>query len=363
MLAPVATPAPEWATRSLALLAPYPTLLLAVSGGPDSVALMLLAARHLDCGRQRITVATVDHGLRVEAAEEAARVGDWARALGFRHHLLTWRGPKPTTRIQEQARAARYRLLAECAATMGDAPIVTAHHAEDQAETILFRMMRGSGVAGLAGMSSRAARENAVLLRPFLDTPKAALAAFCHAAGHDFLHDPSNDNPKFARARLRALAPLLAAQGLDRDGLLRLGARAARADAALVRCAEKLRQEAVLYGDSVSAHFDPATLAAAPPELVQRVIAAEIARLAPKATPRLERLERLVDALHASLASGEAWRATLAGLAVECRADAVILRPAPPRRPVLRAAGDPGWPEDAARPSVNASLGKKPDGA
>jgi tRNA(Ile)-lysidine synthase len=201
------------------------------------------------------------------------------------------------------------------------------------------------------------------LLRPFLETPKVALAAFCRAAGHDFLRDPSNDNPKFARARLRALAPLLAAQGLDRDALLRLGARAARADDALARCAEKLRQEAVRSVDSVSAHFDPAVLAAAPPELVQRVIAAEIARLAPKATPRLDRLERLVDALRAPLASGEAWRATLAGLVVECRADAVILRPAPPRRPVLRAAGDPGRPEHAVRPSVNASLGKKPDGA
>jgi tRNA(Ile)-lysidine synthase len=302
---------------------------------------MLLAARHLVSASQRIEVATVDHGLRPGSAQEAEHVADWARELGFPHHILTWRGPKPETRIQERARAARYRLLVEYASALGKAPIVTAHHADDQAETILFRLSRGSGVGGLAGMSMRAERGDTILLRPFLDTPKSTLEAFCCAAGHPFLRDPSNDDSKYARARLRALAPLLAERGLDRDALLRLGARAARAEEALALCAAALRREAIRHVDCVSARFDPAPLVAAPTELLQRVIAGEILRLAPDAPLRLERLERLVAALRAPLAAGDSWRATLADVIVECRADALIVRPAPPRRRVARAIDDP----------------------
>lgn len=331
MLTPTSAPAPDWADRARARLAPYPTLLLAVSGGPDSVALMLLAAQSLSGGDRRLAVATVDHGLREGSAQEAEQVGAWARALDLPHHVLTWQGPRPATRIQERARLARYRLLAQCAATLGDAAIVTAHHADDQAETILFRMMRGSGVAGLAGMSRISHLENTAILRPLLDVPKEALEAFCRAAGHDFLRDPSNADTKYVRARLRALAPTLAAQGLDREALLRLGARAARAEEALVHCAETLRRQAIRHVDDVSAQFDGATLAATTPEILRRLIGGEISRLAPKAPQRLERLERLADQLHASLAAGIAWRGTMAGLIVEIRAGALVVRPAPPR--------------------------------
>ena len=366
MLAPAGASAPEWADRACALLAPYPALLLAVSGGPDSVALMLLAAHYLSSGDRRLAVATVDHGLRDGSAQEAKQVGAWAQALALPHHLLTWRGPRPATRIQERARLARYQLLAQCAATLGDAAIVTAHHADDQAETILFRMTRGSGVAGLAGMSRISHWENTAILRPLLDVPKTALEAFCQAAGHDFFRDPSNADNKYARARLRTLAPTLAAQGLDREALLRLGARAARADEALVHCTATLRRQAIRHADDVSAQFDKATLAAATPEILRRLIGREIGRLAPKAPLRLERLERLADQLHASFAAGVAWRGTMAGLIVESRADALMLRPAPPRsRPGDRArptttsvAGAP-----AAAMLQDASLGKKPCGA
>jgi len=121
------------AERALDLLAPCRSLLLAVSGGPDSVALMLLCAGWRDRASHDIAVATVDHGLRPESRAEAERVGDWARALGFAQHLLTWTGDKPATRIQERARDARYRLLADCAQRIGADAIVTAHHADDQA--------------------------------------------------------------------------------------------------------------------------------------------------------------------------------------------------------------------------------------
>ena len=357
---------PDWADRACALIAPCPALLLAVSGGPDSVALMLLVARYFAGKGHRLAVATVDHGLREGSALEAQQVGAWARALDLPHHVLAWEGPKPGTRIQERARRARYRLLAECAATLGDAAIVTAHHADDQAETILFRMTRGSGVAGLAGMSRVSHLENTAILRPLLDVPKAALEAFCRAAGHDFFRDPSNGDAKYARARLRVLAPTLAAEGLDRDALLRLGARAARAEEALVHYGETLRRQALRHADDASARFDGAALAAAPPEILRRLIANEIGRLAPKAPQRLERLERLADRLHALLATGGAWRGTMAGLIVESRAGALVLRPAPPRALARGLCASATARPDDSLPDASlpdASLGKKPCGA
>jgi tRNA(Ile)-lysidine synthase len=330
--------------HALDVLAPYPRLLLAVSGGPDSVALMLLCAnwreRSAPDVAPDIAVATVDHGLRPGSRAEAEQVGAWARRLGFAHHLLTWSGEKPTTRIQERARDARYSLLARCARETGAAAVVTAHHADDQAETILFRLTRGSGVAGLAGMAPVAGLDGTALLRPLLGWRKSALIEICAAAGHPYFTDPSNANDAFARARLRKLAPTLAEMGLDTDALLRLGARAARADAALDAGASDLRARALLETAPESARFDAGALRAAPLELLQRVIAAEIARLAPQAHIRLDRLERAAAALAAALCAGKTLRLTLGGLILESAPQFLTLRPAPRRRTTPPEAGD-----------------------
>src|SRR5947209_13191130 len=158
-----------------ASLAEAKKLLLAVSGGPDSVALMLLSARWPRRDAPPIEVATVDHRLREDSRQEAEQVGNWARALGFGHHILTWEGEKPKTRLQERAREARYRLLEERAAHAGADHIVTAHHADDQAETVLLRLTRGSGPAGLAGMAAYTRLGAVTLARPLLGVPKADL--------------------------------------------------------------------------------------------------------------------------------------------------------------------------------------------
>jgi tRNA(Ile)-lysidine synthase len=319
-------------TGTLDLPKPCGRLLLAVSGGPDSVALMLLAARRPDRGRD-FAVATVDHGLRPASRDEANQVAGWARALGFEHHLLEWTGPKPSTRIQERARAARYALLADCARKIGAQGVVTAHHADDQAETILFRLTRGSGVAGLAGMAPVGRLDDLALLRPLLGWTKSELIGVCEAAGHLYISDPSNKNEAYARVRLRKLAPALAELGLDRAALLRLGARAARADAALDAGTQALRARALLENGADTARFDAVALGQAPPELLQRLLAGEIARLAPDAALRLDRLEHAAERVAGALDQGTRLRLTLAGLILDSGPNGLILRRAPPRRP------------------------------
>lgn len=318
--------------EALALLAPYPSLVLAVSGGPDSVALMLLCAQWRLRASHDICVATVDHGLRKEARAEAEEVRGWAQALGFSHHLLTWKGEKPKTRVQERAREARYALLGDCAKRVGATAIVTAHHAEDQAETILFRLTRGSGVTGLAGMARVWRSGDVALLRPLLDWRKRELEGVCARSGHAFLRDPSNADESFARVRLRKLAPLLAAQGLDVDALLRLGARAARADAALSHCARETLTRALRHSDASCVELDAASLSDAPLEILQRVLADAMSSLSPAPVLRLERLERASARLATALAMHERLRITLADISIEARDGRVRLRPAPPRR-------------------------------
>jgi tRNA(Ile)-lysidine synthase len=294
-------------------LAREASLLLAVSGGPDSVALMLLIARWSLRGRRDIAVATVDHGLRPDSREEARLVGQWARAQGFAHHILLWRGAKPKTRIQERAREMRYHLLTQCARKIGAGAIVTAHHADDQAETILFRLTRGSGVAGLAGMPSASTLADVRLLRPLLNLTKRQLEDVCNEEGHPFLRDPSNENPGFARTRLRQLRTTLAAQGLDSAALLRLGARAARANEALAWSATKILESANPRRGKLESRLDAEPLRGLPPELLQRVIAQEIARLALKTPLRLERLERAAQKLASALDERRRLRTTLGG--------------------------------------------------
>jgi len=195
-------------------LAHVSALVLAVSGGPDSTALMLLAARWrraLAKGPKLLAV-TVDHGLRRESAGEARAVKRLARALGVPHHTVRWDGRKPSTGLQQAAREARYRLLAAVARKAKARCILTAHTLDDQAETVLIRMSRGSGLTGLGAMarvSPVPANEerDSVLVRPLLDIPKARLIATLDDARIESVDDPSNRDPRFTRARLRDVKP------------------------------------------------------------------------------------------------------------------------------------------------------------
>lgn len=315
----------------LAPLAAAGSLLLAVSGGPDSVALMLLAARWSLRGKRQIAVATVDHGLRPGSCEEARRVGEWARQLGFPHHLLQWRGEKPKTRLQERAREARYALLTQCARGIGARAIVTAHHADDQAETILFRLVRGSAIAGLSGMAQRSALDGLALLRPLLGVRKAALEAFCEASRHPFVRDPSNENSAFARTRMRRLAGLLETEGLDPAALARLASRARRAEEALASCAARASAGLEAERDEGEFRARASALESLPRELLQRVLCAEIIRIGGQA-PRLERLERLTEKIAQAIAAKAGMKTTLGKSVIALGKGELTMKREPPRR-------------------------------
>ncbi|WP_409567233.1 tRNA lysidine(34) synthetase TilS [Methylobacterium sp. E-016] len=343
-------------------------VVLAVSGGPDSTALMHAAAA---CRAGALFVATVDHGLRPESADEARAVARAAATLGLPHATLPWEGVRPRAAIQAEARAARYRLLAAHARTVGARLVLTGHTRDDQAETVLMRLIAGSGPAGLAGMRrERPLEPGLALARPFLDIAKVDLVAWCEAQGVGFARDPSNADERYGRVRLRRL---LEREGLSVDRLVRLAERAARDEAALGEAAAAAF--ASVHSDLVStnAHgpplpggegaaplpppavggggaaaivplrLDGQILAALPDAVALRVLDLALDRAGGTLPRRLERLERLVlvDLLPA-LRSGRAVRRTLRGLAIAADpARRVTIRPAPPRRGDGLAAGAP----------------------
>ncbi len=277
-----------------ALFAPFvraKALLIAVSGGPDSTALLLMAAEWAKRrGKTRIEAATVDHGLRPESADEAKAVAALCARLGIGHRVLQWKGVKPTTRLQERAREARYRLLVDHAKTIGADAVVTAHHADDQAETVLFRLLRGSGVTGLRGMDIMSARDGMTIARPLMALKKPDLIAFANARGAPFIDDPSNADPRFARTRLRALLARLGEEGLDAEALDRLARRARETEEALAHLTAEVE---VRLGSEAA--LDARALFAAPIAIAQRILARRIAEAGGRDASRigLEKIEAL----------------------------------------------------------------------
>ena len=317
-------------------------LVLAVSGGSDSTALLLLAARWAQAlkasnGRgPKLLAVTVDHGLRPQARREAAAVKALARRLAIAHRTVHWRGAKPKTGIQLAARMARYRLLAEAAAGAGYEHIVTAHTLDDQAETVLFRLARGSGLTGLAGMAYAAAvptgADSAIfVVRPLLSVPKVRLLATLRAAEIVHSEDPSNLDPRFARPRLRALMPHLAQEGLDASGLARLAARMRRAEAT-VEFAVGAARAALAPGpwrSSGPIGLPWAQFRDLPAEVGLRLLGRLIAHAGNEGPVELGKLEELYQALSTSRAD---LRRTLAGAAITLRGEGLSVERAPARR-------------------------------
>ena len=316
-----------------------PALVLAVSGGPDSLALMWLAARWrraLSRGPQLFAV-TVDHGLRPEAAREARDVKRLAGTLDIPHRTLRWTGAKPKTGVPAAARTARYQLLAEAARASGATHILTAHTRDDQAETLLMRMLRGSGIAGLAAMARETEREGLWLARPLLDIPKSRLIATLGKAKIAFADDPTNRDLSFTRPRLRALMPALVEEGGDSRNLARLASRLARANAAIEVLADGAERYLALRDrdDAARFGFDALAFAGLPDEIRIRLLKRAIDRAGHEGPAELGKVETLTAALDTAIAGGGKQtrvKQTLAGAAISLRGGRIYVDPAPPRR-------------------------------
>jgi tRNA(Ile)-lysidine synthase len=351
-------------------LAAEPALVLAVSGGPDSTALMYLAARWRKRRQSgpRLVAVTIDHGLRPQARREAAAVKRLADTLGVEHRTMRWRGAKPSTGLQEKARLARYRLLHEAAQRAKARCVLTAHTLDDQAETVLFRMARGSGLAGIAGMARMVSfaaligsdwrpsapvrpagrkaepvagsgtmkqdtKNDVLLLRPLLDLPKARLIVTLQAAGMTYAEDPSNADPRFTRARLRKLMPVLADEGLNARRLAHLARRARRSEAALEAVVSWAARRLGLGPDTHEIALQRADWHGMPAEFALRLLGRAIGLIGNEGPVELGKLEILGEALTAALAvEATRFRRTLAGAMVSLQKDCILIERAPARR-------------------------------
>ena len=331
---------PISASQAKALFADWkaaPAIVLAVSGGPDSIALMWLAARwrRVLARGPRLIAVTVDHGLRPEAAREARDVKRLAKEFDLPHRTLRWTGAKPKTGLPAAARAARYRLLARAAQASGATHILTAHTRDDQAETLLMRMLRGSGIAGLAAMARETEREGVWLARPLLDIPKSQLIATLKRAKIAFADDPTNRDTSFTRPRLRAIMPVLAEEGGDSRNLARLASRLARANAALEVLVDGAERYLALRDrtDAARFGFDAAAFAGLPEEIRLRLLKRAIDHAGHERPAELGKLETLLGALDRGIAEGRPkLKQTLAGAAISLIGGRIHVDPAPPRR-------------------------------
>jgi len=291
-----------------------PRLAVAVSGGSDSLALVLLAAAWASRSGGEIIALTVDHGLRPEAAAEARQVGRWLKAHRVRHRTLRWQ-PDPVMHfaggIQAAARAARYGLLTEWCRAQGILHLAVAHQQEDQAETMLLRLARGSGLDGLAAMAAVAERDGVRLIRPLLSVSRARLRATLSQLGQAWIEDPTNENAAHARVRMRALMPALAAEGLDTPRLAAATAHLGSARAAIDDAVADLLAAAAAMSPAGYVRVDRIALAAAPVEVSLRALSRCLLTVGGgDYGPRLERLTRLHRAI---CSNGFTSAATLGG--------------------------------------------------
>ena len=275
------------------------TIAAGVSGGPDSMAMLwLLSPWAVERGIS-IRAYTVDHGLRRESADEARTIGAWVKGwANVTHEVLVWEGEKPGSRILEEARSKRYALMAAAMKAQGAGYLFIAHHRDDQAETFLIRLAKGSGLDGLAGMRAVQKMESGItLLRPLLDVPKEELILLCKENAVSYADDPTNKNERYLRPRLRAAQSVLEEEGLSAKRLGLTARRLGRASSALAQIADGLFAAALKERRGDGFVFDFGILQAAHEELVLRVLLRAMDELRPGGDygPRLEKAEKLTE--------------------------------------------------------------------
>ena len=273
---------------------------VALSGGGDSMALTYLLSRWCAKKGVRLHALTVNHGLRTEAAAEAKQVAGWVGDWGLTHKILKWTGPKPATKIQEEARAARYRLMSEYCRKNGISYLFLGHHANDQVETILFRLAKGSGLDGLAGMSALQEQSSKMtLVRPLLDVTHDELLQVCKKAKIKWVDDKSNVSDRYARIRLRQSAAILEAEGLSPKRIMTLGTRLDRARNALEQVSDLAWKKSIIEFSDKRIVLNYKDLMLYPEEVILRIVMRGLQsfRAGKAYPPRLENVEALVARL------------------------------------------------------------------
>ena len=281
---------------------PAPTVAVAVSGGPDSLALALLLNDWATARGGRVLALTVDHGLRPDSAAEARWVGETLAAHGIEHRILPWQGPKPDKVRQQHAREERYDRLRAACAEAGVLHLALGHHRDDRAETVLLRVRGGSGVDGLAGMAQQREMPELRLIRPLLDRPKAALRATCDAYGVGWVDDPTNRNPDHLRVRLRQTLPALAAEGITVGGVNVFAGAIGQARRYLEAAQNNALAYAVMLHPAGFGRLDPAALSGLPQRVARGVLARALLAVGGQIyPPRGAALDRLLEEVLAGL--------------------------------------------------------------
>ncbi|MCR9212134.1 MAG: tRNA lysidine(34) synthetase TilS [Proteobacteria bacterium] len=283
--------------QELTTLASGNKVAVAVSGGSDSMALALLAAEWGVAQGQEVVALSVDHGLRTSSAEEAQQVTDWLASRKIETHILQWKGPYSKTGIQAAAREARYSLMADFCRKRDFDTLLLGHQMEDQAETLLMRLSKGSGLDGLSSIQRSTQRGNIKLLRPLLKFERRQLREFLAERGQAWIEDPSNDNPKFTRTHL---SPILNAlqnlPGSEADALALSAKRLGRAANALNQIAEDRFQEFCQVSPFGFVRVSDLALRNCPEEIGLRLLSRSISTVSGQVGHiKLSSLEKLYD--------------------------------------------------------------------
>ena len=295
----------------------YRAIAVAVSGGPDSMALCRLLSDWASGGGLEVHALTVDHNLRAESAAEALQVSGWLDGLPHVcHEVLKWECP-PNTAVQEEARRARYGLMSEYCKAHDIRYLFLAHHGDDQAETVLFRLAKGSGLDGLSGMQSmQVYDDNLTLVRPLLEKTKDDLIGFCELESVSYIDDPSNESDRFARVRLRKSREILEGEGLSSKRLNVTAKRLLRARKALESMTEDVFRCGVVSSNDGRIIFNSNVLLEQPEEIVLRCVLKAFEEFRPEYdyAPRMEKVEALVADL---IGSNVFRKRTLGGVIFE----------------------------------------------
>ncbi|NQZ13873.1 MAG: tRNA lysidine(34) synthetase TilS [Alphaproteobacteria bacterium] len=273
-------------------------LAIAVSGGPDSMA--LAHALVSDYSDKNFHIITVNHGLREEASQEVGLVRRWTEgSSNIKFVELEWVGDKPDTGVMAAARDARYQLMTDYCLDNGLAALFVAHHQDDQAETFLIRLAKGSGIDGLSAMGMLSQKSGVFIARPFLSLPKVSILAYCNEHNVPFATDPSNENDEFLRPRLRAIQGVLGQEGLTPQRLSKLSSRIGRAGDALNVMSEKAYSDCCLNETEQRISIKDDLFQHWPEEISLRVLKAAMEKLQPEQeyATRLEKVEDLHETL------------------------------------------------------------------